>query len=61
VGEVAFDRSDSHEEGLGDLAICQTFSGQFGDAALAGGQCFESGKEHSARLGPGSAQFGLGP
>jgi len=60
MGEMALDRAGGDKQGLGDLAVRQPFGGQLGDATLAGGECFEPGKQCSAGPGPSCAQFDLG-
>ena len=61
MGEVALDRAGSNKQGLGDLAVCEPFGGQFGDAALASCERFESSEQPPTRPGPGGAQLGLRP
>jgi hypothetical protein len=60
MSEVTLDRAGGDKQGLGDLPVRKPFGSQFGDATLAGGECFEPRKQCSARPGPGCAQFGLG-
>ncbi len=61
VGEVTLDGAGSDEQGLGDLAVCPPFSGQFGDATFAGGERFQPRKQRSARPSSSRAQLSLGP
>jgi hypothetical protein len=60
VRQVALDGAVGHEQGLGDLAVGESFGRQLGDATLAGGESFETGEQHTPRLGSRCPQLGLG-
>ena len=50
--EMAFHGSHRYEQGLGDLAIGETFGGELGDAPLARRQRLDTGQHDPPRLAP---------